>query len=343
MGHLNTHNRLHERRGVHELQQDAASTIVSVVYVTMSATFTGATAGYTTLTEGTATSTPAAASSSDSKTTTKKKATSTSASDSSSATSDATTSSAAAHTTGSSTTAATVTSTSAAAGSTSTLAADSSSSSSSSGLSGGAKAGIAIVVILLIAALLAAALFFVRKKKQQQKLQENRDNEKSTSGFTQLRDNDAQAPRLSLRPVTQFLPMLAAVKTAEPTEMHNEKEQRPGSNSSTNSANPFGHSAEQIDRAANAPIPVSSAPIPPAKPAPSAGLGVATGLAAGAAAGVAARSPPQARAPPPGNVHRVQLDFLPSMEDELELRAGQLIRVLHEYDDGWVSLLGWFS
>ncbi|KAL9122994.1 MAG: hypothetical protein Q9187_000452 [Circinaria calcarea] len=35
------------------------------------------------------------------------------------------------------------------------------------------------------------------------------------------------------------------------------------------------------------------------------------------------------------NVHRIQLDFKPSMEDELELRAGQLVRLLHEYDDGW--------
>ena len=42
-------------------------------------------------------------------------------------------------------------------------------------------------------------------------------------------------------------------------------------------------------------------------------------------------------APPLTNVHRVQLDFKPSMEDELELRAGQLVRLLHEYDDGWVS------
>ncbi|MCJ1310258.1 hypothetical protein MMC25_003920 [Agyrium rufum] len=40
-------------------------------------------------------------------------------------------------------------------------------------------------------------------------------------------------------------------------------------------------------------------------------------------------------APAPLNVHRVQLDFKPSMEDELELRAGQLVRLLHEYDDGW--------
>ena len=40
--------------------------------------------------------------------------------------------------------------------------------------------------------------------------------------------------------------------------------------------------------------------------------------------------------PGPSNVHRVQMDFTPSMEDELELRVGQLVRVLHEYDDGWV-------
>ncbi|KAI9744362.1 MAG: hypothetical protein M1835_002772 [Candelina submexicana] len=38
---------------------------------------------------------------------------------------------------------------------------------------------------------------------------------------------------------------------------------------------------------------------------------------------------------PAPNVHRVQLDFKPSMDDELELRGGQLVRMLHEYDDGW--------
>jgi hypothetical protein len=35
-------------------------------------------------------------------------------------------------------------------------------------------------------------------------------------------------------------------------------------------------------------------------------------------------------------VHRVVLDFSPTMDDELDLRIGQLVRVLHEYDDGWV-------
>ena len=37
------------------------------------------------------------------------------------------------------------------------------------------------------------------------------------------------------------------------------------------------------------------------------------------------------------NVYRVLMDFKPSMDDELELRAGQLVRLAHEYDDGWVS------
>jgi hypothetical protein len=31
------------------------------------------------------------------------------------------------------------------------------------------------------------------------------------------------------------------------------------------------------------------------------------------------------------------MDFVPSMEDELETQTGQLLRIKHEYDDGWVS------
>jgi hypothetical protein len=57
---------------------------------------------------------------------------------------------------------------------------------------------------------------------------------------------------------------------------------------------------------------------------------------AGAMAGARPQSP--AMGPGPNNVHRVQLDFKPSMQDELDLQAGQLVRMLHEYDDGWVSL-----
>ncbi|KAI8628191.1 hypothetical protein F5Y19DRAFT_144756 [Xylariaceae sp. FL1651] len=43
----------------------------------------------------------------------------------------------------------------------------------------------------------------------------------------------------------------------------------------------------------------------------------------------------EAGGPASTTVHRVQLDFKPSMEDEMELRAGHLVRILHEYDDGW--------
>lgn len=52
-----------------------------------------------------------------------------------------------------------------------------------------------------------------------------------------------------------------------------------------------------------------------------------SGAAAIAAAGGPANS----------TVHRVQLDFKPTLDDEMELHAGQVVRLLHEYDDGWVS------
>jgi hypothetical protein len=58
-----------------------------------------------------------------------------------------------------------------------------------------------------------------------------------------------------------------------------------------------------------------------------------TAAAVPIAAAGAAKQPPAG----PNNVHRVQLDFKPSMDDELELKSGQLVRMLHEYDDGWVS------
>ena len=60
------------------------------------------------------------------------------------------------------------------------------------------------------------------------------------------------------------------------------------------------------------------------------------GPSAGAAAIAAAGGPTQSA------VHRVQLDFNPTLEDELGLKAGQLVRLLHEYDDGWVSFFALF-
>ncbi|KAL1848952.1 hypothetical protein Daus18300_013410 [Diaporthe australafricana] len=34
-------------------------------------------------------------------------------------------------------------------------------------------------------------------------------------------------------------------------------------------------------------------------------------------------------------VYRVTLDFKPTMDDEMELHIGQVVRLLHEYGDGW--------
>ena len=82
------------------------------------------------------------------------------------------------------------------------------------------------------------------------------------------------------------------------------------------------------------PLPMSAAPPSPAgtefsvhSVAPGQNLGPSSSAAAIAAAG----------GPPQSTVHRVTLDFKPTLEDEMGLSAGQLVRLLHEYDDGWVS------
>lgn len=94
---------------------------------------------------------------------------------------------------------------------------------------------------------------------------------------------------------------------------------------------------------ASFPLPQSgpSTPVPPtiASPAtPVATSPVPTALVAGGAAAAAGAVAAAAAAKQPENkVHRVQMDFVPSMDDELAIRTGQLIKIQHEYDDGWVS------
>lgn len=53
--------------------------------------------------------------------------------------------------------------------------------------------------------------------------------------------------------------------------------------------------------------------------------------------------PPSSASAQDSSVYRVLMDFVPSMDDELELRQGQVVRLLHEYDDGWVSLASAFQ
>ncbi|KAL1650978.1 hypothetical protein SLS61_005747 [Didymella pomorum] len=79
------------------------------------------------------------------------------------------------------------------------------------------------------------------------------------------------------------------------------------------------------------------APSSPAMGTPMIAGNAGAAVAAGAAGAAGAMATGRPNGPPPGpnNVHRIQLDFKPSMADELELKAGSLVRMLHEYDDGW--------
>lgn len=197
------------------------------------------------------------------------------------------------------------------------------------GMTSGAKAGLAVGIIFGLALVFGLIFFCWRRKKSQRELEDY--NEKSSMGagpnpvnrFSSDSDRlrrtstqtSATAPRLSLRPVTQFLPNLTA-----------------GSADQKNASNPFGDAAALSEKSgashdrANSINSDSNTSVESGdRPATSGSGQVATA----AAVPIAARGP--------NNVHRVQLEFKPSMEDELELKSGQLVRMLHEYDDGWVS------
>ena len=291
-----------------------------------------------------------------------------------------------------------------------------SSSNDSHGLSGGGIAGLTIGILLGIAALVALLAFcYRRKKKTAREGYSENSGEKNpfgdeagvTSGAASVNPGrsvqstraTSLAPRLSLRPGSQFLPgMLGGKRTSKisstpvnepvvngrelavaPTTTLSEK--TPTSSEANNPNNPFGNHAEGANGLTQdlSALPVAQAPAPlNVKPLTSES---ATAAVAGSAAVTAVPHAKRQNVPKPlnlqpshsgphvpplrdtaapspvgsqfsmtsispsaaasgmstSNVHRIQLDFKPSMDDELELRAGQLVRLLHEYDDGWVG------
>jgi hypothetical protein len=190
------------------------------------------------------------------------------------------------------------------------------------GMTGGAKAGLAMGIIFGLALVFGLIFFCWRRKKSQRGLEEF--NEKNvpapapvnrfSSDSDRLRRTSTQtsatAPRLSLRPVTQFLPNLTSGAAAPKATQ-----------------NPFGDAAVVSEKGHERTESVVSDS--------NRSVESATTATSGTAQVVTAAAVPVARGP--NNVHRVQLEFKPSMEDELELKSGQLVRMLHEYDDGWVS------
>ncbi|EHK43424.1 hypothetical protein TRIATDRAFT_294460 [Trichoderma atroviride IMI 206040] len=325
-------------------------------------------------------------------------------------------------------------------------------SAASSGTSAGAKAGIAIGVLGGVFVIGLLVFFLVsRRRKQAQAEQLMDDNEKvqpappppvqpraitpviaisppvspplSPAMSPEPIDDmpvrsNPNAPRISLRPVTQFLPnwslekqaAAAAAGGAVGVAVTGDAADRPNTSQSDHPANPFGQQAERVpspiheDASAHASYTPSemsvsdsaSIPeIPHAGEAVAATAVAASAIAAGAAGAVAGAStlarkqsmrnrnpnnvdltvntldtvPPSpagtefsvstpatgpapvpqasqsaaaiaaAGGPANSTVHRVQLDFKPTLDDEVELKAGDLIRLLHEYDDGWALVI----
>ncbi|SLM37513.1 SH3 domain [Lasallia pustulata] len=279
----------------------------------------------------------------------------------------------------------------------------------SHGMTNGAKAGLAIGIILGLGAFLVLGLVcYRRKKKQRNDAYHNAEDEKNPFGdhgaaFPAAPDPSLRssktastAPRLSLRPVTQFLPEMSTGAihgnalglnsfgpNSNATQANDAVDNGVVQSQANDPANPFGNHAETSDHIPQA-VPVLGSSLPTAEiPAPLSirpstldlaasiglvvgGVGAITaqhrngpGPATPSAEGHATNAPPHptegampspvgtefsmnsisssasATGPPPTNVHRIQLDFMPSMEDEIQLRAGQLVRLLHEYDDGW--------
>lgn len=309
------------------------------------------------------------------------------------------------------------------------------------GMSTGAKAGLALGLLILVGALLTGVLLLYRRKKKQE-MAASKDNEKIDlndaprplppqmhSGATpvialaaapSIRTNrtTSTAPRLSLRPVTEFDPafieqrksagnLLNVTAAAGPAPPSKDRDlpdrprsawERPGAASAAPAENPFNdphspavnpfgndaaldpnqaqipnsppnasplHSTQPSADFANPAVAIAAADTanalaPPSRdfPAPPSIHGASDGVPASPAwtedfpaspgpapagplpvAGAIVGGRPTSPSSPVDNVHRVQLDFKPSMQDELGLHAGQLVRMLHEYDDGWVSIV----
>jgi hypothetical protein len=238
----------------------------------------------------------------------------------------------------------------------------------------------------------------------------------SMAAYSSTPSTPATAPQVSLRPITQFNPLLTQPGGANPYAAGaagaaaagglqvNRSAERPYSGSAhvppqsprqdpfTDPVNPFDNGAQAASppmppaKDASSPVrdltpsPTGSShnlPSPIAEEGPSAGSveAAAAGAVAGAAVGAAAVAavaaaksndkPAESRTPSPeyvdnagsrpqspvvggagapvSNVHRVQMDFTPSLADEMELRAGQLVRLLKSYDDGWVRIFLYFK
>jgi len=194
------------------------------------------------------------------------------------------------------------------------------------GPSTGAKAGIAIGIILAFAIIAGLVLFLVRRKRSNKDDSQRLDDEKTSAA--RQSSTSVNSSRFSVAKSVLSLQRLSLGPTMS------EKQERPTLNHTDSLTNPFEDAKHEV-MSDNQIKNMVAIPIPgplnfkggdrPVSPNPT-----------------ALNTPVGGRTSPSGaassNVHRVQLDFKPSMDDELELKSGQIIRMLHEYDDGWVRI-----
>ncbi|TLS21297.1 uncharacterized protein PpBr36_10302, partial [Pyricularia pennisetigena] len=246
---------------------------------------------------------------------------------------------------------------------------DSSSSTAKAGIAFGIIGG------LLLFSLLIFFVFKKRKQQIERRQLREEDEKfagafAAVPSSTARRSSRHQSQRSSMTPLNRqpTLPMnLGGAPPVYPKNSDSAWERPRTGNSANNPANPFGNHAETMEQASVSPAAGQNesfvgtgmltrkqsirkdAPQPldlTLPPVPEAGgnqasparteysthelsPGVAAVASPGAAAIAAAGGPAQSA------VHRVQLDFKPTMEDEMELKAGTLVRLLFEYDDGW--------
>ncbi|RDA87780.1 hypothetical protein CP532_2487 [Ophiocordyceps camponoti-leonardi (nom. inval.)] len=245
----------------------------------------------------------------------------------------------------------------------------------------GTKVGIAFGVISGIVALGLIAFFLLKRRRKQAAKGYKLEDEKPRKGFGAIsnpfessssRDNPG-APRISLRPVTQFLPnwnglekrssrgpmAAAAAASAAPSaplgsswdrSISNPFDSIPSTIAEEQSVRSFSTSSGSIGGTSNpfAGGPDAGShhqhhhqPTGPSGPSGSVDLSRKWGPGPSSPTGTdysltsVSSEIAAAGGPPVSSVHRVQLDFKPTLDDEMELRIGELIRVLHEYDDGW--------
>ncbi|KAJ8610519.1 hypothetical protein MRB53_038511 [Persea americana] len=235
-------------------------------------------------------------------------------------------------------------------------------SGSTVGLSGAAKAGLALGIVGAIIVLVAFVWLFDRRRRQTNAGVQKIDDEKpgmqyppnSLTSHVSVRRQHNNAPRLSLRPLTQMFPGMGAnidekqaVITSDgflaASTTHNNRSRSPNGDRAVSPAmqhapaaadavNPFEDqmSSAQSDLPAVSPT-QTSGPVEMAADIPTPILSRAELPAHGAehlqsmtSLASSSNSQSTSRSAPSRNVHRVHIDFTPSMDDELELKVGSL-------------------